>query len=102
MACLHSILLSIAETENTLQRGSCVHLLVENSTKLTTTEYLCIDLNACSRYSHQSETGASGGSLHIVYNELGIEWTSQDSQIKPKYRWIKKHRRKSLTTEHAV
>ena len=42
MACLHSILLSIAETENTLQRGSCVHLLVENSTKLTTTEYLCI------------------------------------------------------------
>lgn len=89
------------KTENAVIIGSHISFLAENSGKLITTEYLCIWSDACSRYSHQSETD-EGGSLHEVYNQLGTEWTSQESQIKPNYRLKRKHRRKSHMTEHAM
>ena len=61
--------------------------MIENSGKITTLSVCAFDLTVV-RGPVINETGASGGSMHIVYNQLGIDCTSQESQLKPKCRWI--------------
>ena len=85
-ACFCSILFINSDTGNAVKRGSCVSFLAEKERKLTTLSICAFDLIVV-QGPDISETGASGGSMHIVY-KLGIECTSQESQLKPKYKWI--------------